>query len=141
MLSYSCLMNADGAGDGHYVELLEAKLRDLLRLLLVQVEVDEAWYRECYKDVDDAIRAGEMTSGREHYIKAGYFENRFPRHIKVNERWYLQEYPDVAAAIQYGVFTSASQHFERDGFREGRRPSESWSLIATPSRVEQRLVA
>jgi hypothetical protein len=59
----------------------------------------------------------------------------------VNERWYLQEYPDVAAAIQYGVFTSASQHFERDGFREGRLPSENWSLLGMPARIEHRLVA
>jgi hypothetical protein len=133
MRSYSFLMNASG-GDGHYVELTEAKFMELLRCLLVLVEVDEVWYRSTYRDVDEAVKAGEITSGRHHYINAGYFENRLPRRIDVNERWYLEEYPDVAAAIQYGAFPSAAQHFERDGFKEGRLPSENWSLLGAPAR-------
>ncbi len=129
MRSYSYLMSANGAGGGHYVELLETKFMELLRILLLQVEVDEAWYCSVNADVNEAVKAGGLPSGREHYIRAGYFENRLPRPIVVNERWYLEEYPDVASAIQYGVFTSATQHFERDGFREGRLPSENWSLL------------
>jgi len=122
-------MSTTDTGEGHYVELLETKFMDIIRLLLVQVDVDEKWYRQHYADVDQAIRAGHIVSARDHFIKSGYFENRLPRAVKVNERWYLEEYPDVAAAIQYGVFTSATQHFERDGYREGRLPSEDWSLL------------
>jgi len=137
MLSYSYLMSATGPGNGHYVELPEPKFMAVLRLLLERVEVDEAWYRETYPDVDVAIRAGKLKSSHDHYIRAGYFENRLPRPIKVDERWYLEEYPDVAAAIERGAFASASQHFESDGFREGRLPSRNWSLIGSATRTPQ----
>ncbi len=129
MQSYSYLMSASEAGDGHYVELLESKFHDLLRLLLTQVEVDEKWYRMSYRDVDDAVRTGLTLSAKAHYMSAGYFENRLPRPIRVDESWYLAEYSDVAAAIRSGAFVSASQHFERDGFKEGRLPSQNWSLL------------
>ena len=134
MRSYSYLTSADGSGSGHYVELLESKFMELLRLMVAQIEVDEDWYRKTYRDVDDAVKSGALQSARAHYINAGYFEDRFPRLIKVNERWYLEEYPDVAMAIEAGAFTSAVQHFERDGFKEGRLPSENWSLIGIRSR-------
>ncbi len=130
MRSYSYLMSATGADSGHYVELQEMKFLELLKCLLVLVEVDEKWYRSAYRDVDDAIKAGNVKSSRDHYIIAGYFENRFPRPIKVDESWYLDTYPDVALAIRNGAFTSASQHFEKDGFKEGRLPQKNWSLIA-----------
>ncbi len=134
MLSYSYLMGPSSTGDGHYVELLESRFREILRLLLAEVVVDEDWYRDNNQDVDEAIRSGALRSAREHYITAGYFENRLPRPIAVDEPWYLDEYPDVAAAIRQGVFTSATQHFHRDGFREGRRPSAEFSLLGGPTR-------
>jgi hypothetical protein len=127
-------MSGNGSGDGHYVELSETKFMELLRCVLVQVEVDEDWYRSYYRDVDEAIKAGNVSSARQHYINAGYFENRLPRKVVVNERWYLEEYPDVAAAIKFGAFSSATAHFERDGFKEGRLPSEGWSLLGEPVR-------
>lgn len=129
MPPYSYLMSTSGAAGGHFVELQETKFLELLRCLLVQVEMDESWYRETYKDVDAAVLAGTLKSARQHYIIAGYFENRFPRPVVVDEAWYLKTYPDVAAAIRSGSFTSATQHFERDGFKEGRLPHEGWSLF------------
>ncbi len=131
MRPYSYLMSATGADNGHYVELQELKFLELLKCLLLQVDVDEGWYRGYYRDVDEAIKAGEIKSARQHYIIAGYFENRFPRPIQVDEKWYLEEYPDVAIAIRNGAFTSATQHFEKDGFKEGRLPEEGWSLLGS----------
>lgn len=131
MRAYSYVMSSDGPGNSHYVELLESKFRDILNYLLVQIEVDEDWYLSSYDDVEDAVRAGSLTSGREHYIRAGYFENRLPRPIRVDEEWYLAEYPDVAEAISAGVFISGTQHFERSGFQEGRLPEAGWSLLGT----------
>jgi hypothetical protein len=134
MRSYSYLMSATGTDSGHYVELPEMKFLELLKCLLLQVEVDDAWYCATYRDVDEAVRSKEIPSGKHHYMVAGYFENRFPRPIQVDEAWYLDTYPDVAAAIDYGSFSSAAQHFERDGFKEGRLPSEDWSLLGEPVR-------
>jgi len=134
MLSYSYLMSPSGTGGGHYVELPESKFMELVRLLLVQVRVDERWYRDNNQDVDEAIRHGDLASARQHYITAGYFENRLPRPIAVDEPWYLAAYPDVAAAIAAGDFASATQHFERDGYREGRLPMADFSLLTAPTR-------
>lgn len=136
MRPYSDLMSPNGSGSGHYVELLEAKFLELIHQLLLQVEVDEDWYLASYRDVDDAFRSGELKSARAHYVRAGYFENRFPRPVRVDEQWYLAEYPDVADAIQSGAFLSASQHFERDGFREGRLPYAGWSLLGNALQTE-----
>jgi hypothetical protein len=136
MRPYSYLMSPNGSGSGHYVELLETKFLELIRLLLLQVEVDEDWYLASYRDVEDAVRSGALKSARAHYIRAGYFENRIPRPFKVDEAWYLEEYPDVADAIQSGAFSSASVHFERDGFREGRLPYADWSLLGDTLHTE-----
>ena len=131
MVPYSCLMNVNDSGSDHYVELAEAKFLLLLRSALAQVDVDEDWYLASYSDVAEAVRAGALKSARMHYIRAGYFENRFPGPIQVNEDWYLAEYPDVANAIRSGAFKSATHHFERDGFKEGRLPQAGWSLLGT----------
>lgn len=129
MNTYGYLMSSSGDENGHYVELLESKFRQLLRCLLVQVEVDEDWYLSSNQDVKAAVRAGSIKSGRDHYISEGYFENRFPRPIQVDEEWYLDQYPDVVAAISAGALKSATHHFESDGFREGRLPEAGWSLL------------
>jgi hypothetical protein len=131
MWSYSYLMSGSGVAGDHYVELPEVKFLALLKKMLVFVEVDEAWYRATYRDVDDAVRAGHLASAREHYAMSGYFENRFPYAIQVDETWYLAEYPDVGEAIRTGLVSSATQHFENDGFKEGRLPRQGWSLVKT----------
>lgn len=130
MRSYNYLISDAGAAGGHYVELPETKLMELLRLVLARVEVDEAWYLASYADVAAAVKSGELASAREHYIRAGYFENRLPRQIEVDEGWYRAEYPDVQAAIRAGAFSNGQQHFESSGFREGRLPRAGWSLLA-----------
>ena len=129
MLSYGYLMSDVGPATGHYVELQEAKLFGLIRVLLEMVEVDEAWYLKINQDVAEAVESGALTSGRSHYIVSGYFENRLPRPVTVDEQWYLAEYPDVAEAIRTGSVSSASAHFEGSGFVEGRLPQEGWSLL------------
>ncbi len=64
MWPYSYLMSGSSTGGGHYVELLETRLIGLLQRMLVLVEVDEAWYRTTYRDVDEAIRAGHCLRAR-----------------------------------------------------------------------------
>lgn len=129
MRSYSYVVGSIGAADGHYVELLETKFRELVRCALAHVEVDEVWYRDKYLDVHDAVETGKIKSARHHFIRDGYFEDRFPRPIKVDETWYLKQYPDVEKAVSQGAYKSGSQHFELDGYKEGRLPCEGWSLL------------
>jgi hypothetical protein len=100
----------------------------MLAPFLDDVIVDEKWYRRTNEDVDAAIRSGEMKSAHEHYIRAGYFEDRLPRPVPVDEAWYLKEYPDVAQAMRDRVFRSVEEHFQQAGFREGRLPHPGWTL-------------
>lgn len=130
MRSYHYLISNAGTPNGHYVELLESRLMELLQTMLLRVRVDESWYLATYPDVAAAVRKGALKSAREHYIRAGYFENRLPASIMVDEEWYINEYPDVLTAIKSGALSSAQQHFERNGFKEGRLPAAGWSLLS-----------
>jgi len=133
--SYNYLISDAGSAEGHYVELLETRLVELLQALLIRVHVDENWYLATYPDVAGAVKRGDMKSGRDHFIRSGYFENRLPAPIRVDERWYLDEYPDVAGAIKSGAFRNGQQHFERNGFKEGRLPVAGWSLLNQPTSI------
>lgn len=124
-------LTTSGEYHGRYVEVREELLRRVLVPLLASVNVDEEWYRNSNRDVDKAIRAGEFTSARDHYIQAGYFEDRLPRPVAVDRTWYLETYPDVADAIHRGIFHSVEQHFAVCGFKEGRLPSRHWSLLGS----------
>lgn len=114
-----------------FVEVVETRLRSMLRPIIGQIQVDEDYYLRRNPDVLDKVRVGELHSAKQHYVSFGYFEDRFPRAIPVDETWYLAEYPDVQEAVSGGSFISARQHFEQEGFKEGRLPSEGWSLSAT----------
>lgn len=114
---------------GRCIEIEESKLVELMRELLSLAVVDEAWYLNRYPDVANAIKAGGFCSGKEHYIRAGYFENRLPRPITVDEKWYLETYPDVAEAVRANLQSSASSHFLNMGFLEGRLPHAGWSVL------------
>lgn len=124
-------LTTSGEYHGRYVEVREELLRRLLAPLLASVEVDEEWYRKFNQDVDDAIRVGKFRSGRDHYIQAGYFEDRLPRPVTIDGTWYLEAYPDVAEAIRHGTFHSVEQHFAVCGFKEGRLPNRQWSLLGS----------
>jgi hypothetical protein len=90
---------------------------------------DEEYYRAFNKDISDAIVAGNITCGADHYFEAGYFEGRQPRKLIVDEKYYLEQNPDVARAIRGGVIENAQQHFEYCGFKEGRSPYEGFELF------------
>jgi len=118
-----------GSYRGRYVEVKEDVLRDVLRLLLSRVLVDEEWYLRTNGDVHAAIRSGDLQTAQEHYVAFGYFEDRLPRQVRVDEKWYLEKYQDVADAIELGKFQSAEHHFNVAGFKEGRLPHEGWDLF------------
>ena len=109
--------------------VIRGRLVELVRPLLLKVEVDEEWYSKTYADVRQAIAAGDWKTGRDHWLADGYFEDRMPHNIEVNEAWYLDEYSDVEAAVRFGDFQTAQQHFFRSGYSEGRFPYAGWNLI------------
>jgi hypothetical protein len=106
--------------------------RNFLITLMAQkiagMRFDEAWYLSKYPDVHDAVKRGTIASGREHYLRFGYYEGRMPVALVVNEKWYLDSYPDVAEAIRRGVYKSGQAHFDAAGFREGRLPYANFQL-------------
>lgn len=97
-------------------------LVELLRKILVGIEVDEKWYLTRYEDIADAISKGVVTSARDHFVNDGYFEGRWPFPIEVDEEYYLENNPGVADYVQRGLLTSGQQHFEENGYQEGRLP-------------------
>jgi hypothetical protein len=94
----------------------------MLRRLIVGVEVDEAWYLDRYPDIAEAIEKGIVESPRLHFVHDGYFEGRQPFPILVDERYYLAENTGVADFVRKGALKSGQQHFEENGYREGRLP-------------------
>lgn len=128
MYTYNSLLGLSGSGGGLYLEVVEHRLHELLRLLLENVYVDEAWYLETYSDVADALQEGTISSAREHYINVGYFEDRMPHYIVVDAEWYQNTNPDVAEGIRQRAIKSADAHFQMAGFKEGRLPYAGWSL-------------
>jgi hypothetical protein len=99
-----------------------AQFTSLIRALLRNVDVDEAWYLKQYPDVAEAIRNGAIASAKEHFLNDGYFEGRIPFLIEVDEAWYLEQNPGIAEYVARGELESGQQHFNENGYREGRRP-------------------
>ena len=97
---------------------------NLLKTILMGIEVDEQWYASNYPDIGEAIRDGRIPSAKQHFVDDGYFEGRLPFAMPVNEAWYLEKYPDVADYLRRGMLESAQGHFDDDGYREGRLPFE-----------------
>jgi hypothetical protein len=94
----------------------------MLRRLIMGVDVDETWYLERYPDIADAIDKGIVAGPRLHFINDGYFEGRLPFPIQVDEAWYLKQNEGVADYVRRGLLESGQQHFEENGYQEGRLP-------------------
>jgi hypothetical protein len=97
-------------------------LIQMLRQLIIGVEVDERWYLERYPDIADAINQGLAQSARLHFVNDGYFEGRLPFAIRVDERYYLEQNTGVADYVRKGMLESGQQHFDENGYAEGRLP-------------------
>ena len=94
----------------------------LLRRMIIGVEVDEAWYLERYPDIAEAISQGIVQSARLHFVNDGYFEGRMPFPIHVDERYYLAQNAGVSEFVRKGMLESGQQHFDENGYGEGRLP-------------------
>jgi hypothetical protein len=111
------------AGNGtDEVTVSRQLLEFLLRCVLDHMEFDEQQYQKCNPDVAAAIKQKKMHSGREHFIKTGYFEGRSGG-VRVDEAWYLARNPDVAAAKKAGKFESGAAQYRLSGASEWRTPN------------------
>ncbi|MCT7986602.1 S8 family serine peptidase [Laspinema sp. A4] len=81
---------------------------------------NESYYLSHNPDVMAAVGAGILTSGFQHFIEAGQFENRQPS-AWFEPDFYLALYPDVRTAVSRGE-TTAFQHFIEAGQFENRDP-------------------
>ncbi|MEA2739166.1 MAG: hypothetical protein QOH05_2473 [Acetobacteraceae bacterium] len=97
-------------------------LVEMLRQVIIGVEVDERWYLERYPDIAKAISQGRVRSPRLHFVNDGYFEGRLPFPIHVDEPYYLEQNPGVADYVRKGILESGQQHFDENGYAEGRLP-------------------
>ena len=97
-------------------------LIQMLRQVIIGVEVDEAWYLERYPDIAEAIQEGVVKSPRVHFVNDGYFEGRLPFPIQIDERYYLAQNTGVADYVRKGMLQSGQQHFDENGYMEGRLP-------------------
>src|SRR5688572_5361844 len=82
-------------------------------------EFDELSYLELNPDVEAAVLAGSISSGREHWTKYGSQEGRLTTRPERpegappewNEFNYLRANPDVGAAVRSGGFSSGYEHW------------------------------
>ena len=94
----------------------------MLKRILADAVVDEAWYLRANPDVERGIKNGILQSARQHFLDHGYFEGRRPFPITVDPAFYLTRYPDVADDVKTGRIASPQAHFDESGYREGRLP-------------------
>lgn len=97
-------------------------LVEMLRSIIVNVDVDEDWYLRRYPDVANAVQTGVFKSAKDHFVNNGYFEGRMPFRMEVDESYYLGRNPEVADFVRRKELDSGQQHFDENGYLEGRKP-------------------
>ena len=48
----------------------------MLRPLVDNAPFDEAFYLAKYGDINAAVKSGKLKSGKAHFVRQGYFNNR-----------------------------------------------------------------
>lgn len=96
-------------------------------MLTIETLFDEEFYLFQNPDVVDEIAAGNFSSGLEHFVNVGQFENRDPNAL-FDTSFYLEINTGVAAAIEAGSLT-AVEHFISFGQFENRDPSPFLILL------------
>ena len=102
----------------------------LLQLALIDADFNEDGYLAANPDVAAAVRSGEISDSRLHYIGTGYFESRRGGEPAVDGEWYLKTFPDVADALQHQQIASPEAHFAAIGAAELRAPAPAYEADA-----------
>ena len=90
-------------------------------MLIAQDLFNEGVYLAENPDVANAVAAGTLSSGFEHFTLAGKFEGRDPGPL-FDDSFYQATYPDVSDAVEQGLVPSLFDHFLAAGQFEGRDP-------------------
>ncbi len=116
---YACAYFGDSADDADFAALQRHYHEEgVARGHAPNRYFDEAWYRGQYPDVTDAIAAGVVRSGFEHYCRDG-FRDRQP-HWLYDDAVYVEGGPLDAADLAAQGFANAYDHFLRHGALDGR---------------------
>ncbi|ANY79525.1 hypothetical protein BB934_15915 [Microvirga ossetica] len=110
----------------------------LFEIIARSIPVDEEFYRANNPDIDEALKAGDISSAAQHFVEHGFYEDRLPCSVLINEEDYLARYPDVAAGIDDGSIASATDHWLQYGRYEGR---SAYLLQRKQSRPDNRRLA
>ena len=81
---------------------------------------DEKYYLLTYPDIARAVRSGGIPTGRHHYARAGFKENRMG--FLFDPRWYSTAYPLAALEVGQGDYVDLRQHYAEVGTMRGYRP-------------------
>ncbi|WP_128960656.1 hypothetical protein [Bradyrhizobium guangzhouense] len=122
-LSSLLRVKADALDSKRKIAVSGDLLKHLITLALANVEFDDEWYKSKNPDLREALERGRISDLAEHFVTAGYFENRTPHEVEFDEQWYLQAYPDVRDAIAAGKTRSAKEHYIQSGQFEWRVPN------------------
>ena len=89
----------------------------------VEQGFDETAYLDLHEDVKNAVAAGELKSGLEHFTRYGHAELRAVPILPVRdwpEEVYLRQHPDVRESVAAGTLSGGLEHYIRFGQFEGR---------------------
>jgi hypothetical protein len=78
---------------------------------------DEAFYRGVHPDIEAAVNAGQLPSGRHHFEQCGFEEGRIA--FALDRSWYCRRYPIAALELAEGWFFDADQHWLEMGRARG----------------------
>jgi hypothetical protein len=103
-----------------------------------QLEVegfDEAWYTKFYADVGEAVAAGNIRSGFDHYVSFGRKEGRSPSPSfgHFDEDWYFAAYPMARADLEAGRAVDCHDHWVKFGRARGYLPNRFAKRPADPT--------
>jgi len=81
---------------------------------------DEKYYLQTYPDIARAVESGGLSSGRHHYVQAGFKERRLG--FLFDAYWYSVEYPLAAFEVGQGDYADLRQHYVEIGAMRGYKP-------------------
>lgn len=87
------------------------------------ITFNEEFYLNTYNDVNEAVKKGVFTSGKEHYLRNGRQEKRLPIPqvpANYNEGIYRLANSDVDKAIRDSAYNNGVEHFVQFGYKENR---------------------
>ncbi|MEJ0015740.1 MAG: class I SAM-dependent methyltransferase [Acetobacteraceae bacterium] len=106
-----------------FADLLKlSRPADPVRQLDAMLELfDEAFYVGSNSDVAVGVRAGWLSSGRDHYARYGFKERRAP--FALDATWYPAQYPLAAMEVACGDYGDYTHHYVAVGKARGYRPT------------------